>query len=79
MKIKKKKKLQFCEYRILKRDGMYSIIKVYLNKSREIVGYSDYIIPVAENPMALKILLSNMLTSTRKYILHDEDLNIKKK
>ena len=77
-KTKKKKKLKYCEYRILKRDNNFSVIKVYLNRSNEIIGYSDYIIPTSDSVTGLKILLSSMLTSTRKYVLYDDDLKVKK-
>jgi hypothetical protein len=54
------------EYRILKRDGIYSIIKVFLNKKDEIVGYTDYIIPTGESKLDLKVMISSMLIATRK-------------
>ena len=78
-KIKKKKKQYACEYRILKRDDIYSIIEVYLSPTNEILGYSDYIIPTARSVAGLKVKLSTMLTSTRKNVLYDEDLKINKK
>lgn len=77
--MKKKKIANYTEYRVLKRDGQYSIIQVYLNNNNEIVGYSDYIIPTSKSKIDLKYILSSMMVCTRKDTLTDEDLNKIKK
>jgi hypothetical protein len=76
-KTKKKKRKNTSEFRVLKRDEIYSIIEVYLDHNRNIVGYSDYIIPTAIDTIELKMLLSSMLIATRKMTLTDDDLNFK--
>lgn len=72
--MKKVKKHIDLEYRILNINGYCSIIKVFLDSKRKIVGYTDYIVPVAKTKADLKLLLTKMIISTRKDELTEQDL-----
>jgi len=72
--MKKIKKHIDSEYRILNINGNCSIIKVFLDNKRKIVGYTDYIVPAAKTKANLKLLLTKMIISTRKDELTEQDL-----
>lgn len=74
MKINKKKKAITSEYRVLNSSGVFSIIQVFYNGKGKLVGYTDFIIPSEKDIYSLKLLLSSMISSTRKKALTDKDL-----
>lgn len=76
MKITKKAKFITSEYRIYKSEETetYSVIQVFLNSKKEIIGYSDYIIPTAKQVHQLKLMLSSMVKCSRQQVLTAEDL-----
>ena len=69
-----KKRIRRKEFRIIKYGKTYYFAEVFYGKNDKIESYSDIIIPTAKNIYDLKILLTKMLTATRKDALMYEDL-----
>ena len=69
-----KKRLRTKEFRIIKYNKTYYFAEVFYDGKNKIQSYSDIVIPTAKNVYDLKILLTKLLTATRKDALMYEDL-----
>lgn len=74
-----KNKFKTCEFRVYENGGLYSIIQVFYNHKKEIIGHSSFIYPVSPSQNDLKMQISNMLKASRKPPLTDKELNGKLK